>query len=54
MRKRNDSQMGAILWEQKRLARYTVTPQTQVIEAHNLIPGTSAQKAKLMALIQAL
>ena len=29
-------------------------PQTQVIEAHNLIPGTSAQKAKLMALTQAL
>lgn len=54
MLNRNDSQMGPVLWEQKRLAGYTVISQAQVIGARNLIPGTSVQKAKLTALTQAL
>ena len=54
MLNRNDSQMGPVLWEQKRLAGYTVASQAQVVEARNLIPGTSVQKAKLTALTQAL
>ena len=35
--------------EGKRLAGYTATSQTQVLEARSLPPGISAQRAKMIA-----
>lgn len=55
MPERNDSQTGAVfIREGERLAGYTVTSQTHVMETRNLPPGTFAQRAKLMAFTRAL
>ena len=40
--------------EGKRLVGYAVASQTQVREVRSLPPGTSAQKARLIAFTQAL
>ena len=45
---------SSFLREGKRLAGYSVTSQTQVIDARSLDLGTPAQKAELIALTQVL